>query len=126
MRAALVLLVVLALATPGTAGTIVNPGLTEIGGAVATKVFADSPYTVTAADFTLLVNCTNGAVTITLPAASNNSGRIVTIKKTDATANAVTVARTGADTIDGATAQTIGTQYMALTFQSDGTSWWVI
>src|SRR5437899_1409000 len=62
---------------------------------VVTKVFADSPYTVLSTDETVLADCTGGAITITLP--SPVSGRILTVKKIDASGN--TVQLTG--TVDG-------------------------
>jgi hypothetical protein len=69
---------------------------------------------------TVLVDCTSGAVTITLPAASVGiQGKKYVIKKIDSTANAVTIA----GTVDGTTNPTLANQYASKTMQCDGTNW---
>lgn len=82
-------------------------------------------YSVAATDDVVL--CSGSAFTVTLPAASALSGRVITIKKTDSTlANIITIARAGSDTIDGATSTTLNTQYESVTLVSDGTSAWSV
>jgi hypothetical protein len=79
-------------------------------------------YTVTSSDGGTLfrVTTTSGAVTITLPQISTiTDGFKVSIVKWTGDANAVTVARTGSDTINGATSATIGAQYSQTTFVAD-------
>jgi len=68
---------------------------------------------------------TGGAsgITITLPSATYK-GKIYFIKKVDAGAGAVTVARSGSDTIEGATSVTLSSQYSSVTLMADGTSTW--
>ncbi len=88
--------------------------------AVVTKVAADSPYTVLSSDETILVNAVAGAVTITLPAAT--SGRTLAIKKTDASANAVTLA----GTVDGAASPTLTAQWQSRILQADGSNWMIL
>jgi len=90
---------------------------TNIVHQVVTKVFADSPYMVLATDFTVLVDATAGAVTVTLP--TPTSGRILCVKKTDASANAVTL--TG--TVDGVVNPTLAVQYNSVLAQGDGSTW---
>jgi len=73
---------------------------------------ADSPYTVLASQRSKLfaVDTTGGAVTITLPEISTltlTSAWVIGIKKTNAGTNAVTIARSGTDTIDGGTSKSI-------------------
>ncbi len=85
--------------------------------AVVTVNAAASPYTVLSSDETLLVDAVAGAVTITLPAAT--SGRILTVKKVDASIN--TVQLTG--TVDGTMNPTIGTQFQSRMIQADGSTW---
>lgn len=80
---------------------------------------------VVATDYLILVDATAAAVTVTLPAAAP-SGRQLCVKKIDASANAVTIARAGTATIDGATSKAVTPQYASLTVMSDGTSWWII
>ena len=71
----------------------------------------------------VLVDATSGNRTETLPAASALTGKFYTVKKTDASANTVTVARAGSDLIDGQTSFVLGTRYAAVTLISDGTGW---
>jgi hypothetical protein len=70
------------------------------------------------------VNATGGITTVELPPANAASsvGRVVTVKKTDASANAVRVTENGAVGPDGAMV-TLATRYHAVTVMSDGTSW---
>jgi len=82
-------------------------------------------YTATVYDQTVLGNATSGAITITLPAVANVTGMVYIIKKTDASANAVTVATTGAETIDGETTIALN-RYDSLAVVSDGSNWSVI
>jgi hypothetical protein len=63
---------------------------------------------------------------VTLPTAVGCIGRRYTIKKTDASANAVTIATTSSQTIDGTTTKALSTQYAAYTVQSDGANWQII
>jgi hypothetical protein len=66
------------------------------------------------------VTTTSGAVTITLPTISTVSdGFKVAIVKWTGDANAVTVARSSTNTINGATSVTIGAQYSSTIFVAD-------
>ena len=79
-------------------------------------------YTVVAGDAgdLIRVTTTSGAVTITLPTISTvEDGFKVAIVKWTGDANAVTVNRSGSDTINGATSSTIGSQYSQTTFVAD-------
>lgn len=86
----------------------------------------DSPYTVVAADYTILVDASGGAVTVTLPAASSSLGRVLSIKAIDVSGGSVTIDGDGSETIDSATTQVISAQYDVITVQCDGTQWWLI
>lgn len=85
-----------------------------------------TPYNVTLNDRFVLVDATAGVKTVQLPAANAvPSGFAVSIKKTDAGGNAVTVARAGADTIEGATSASLAAQFNSVNLRSDGVSeWW--
>lgn len=83
-------------------------------------------YTQTQNDGTILGNATGGAFTVTLLSAARMIGQRVTIKKTDASANAVTIDGNSAETIDGAATVALSTQYAFRTIQSDGSNWHVI
>lgn len=79
-------------------------------------------YTAVARDL-ILASAATAAFTVTLPAVT--AGRWVTVKKTDSTANAVTVSP-ASGTIDGASTHVIATQYASRDFVSDGTNWFVV
>lgn len=83
-------------------------------------------HNVAAGDFTIVGSAGAGAFPINLPAASVLTGRILILKKGDASANAVTVTRAGADTIDGATTVVLANQYEFVGIQSDGADWHII
>jgi hypothetical protein len=87
---------------------------------VATKT---ANYTALQSDDIIRGDATSGAITITLPTAVGNSGEIFHIKKIDSSANAVTIATTSSQTIDGALTQPILTQYQNITVVSNGSGW---
>jgi hypothetical protein len=72
------------------------------------------------------VDASGGAVTVTLPNVAGVAGKSITVKRTSAGANAVTVARGGTSLIDGATSKVLGSQSAFCTVVSDGTNWLVI
>ena len=69
-------------------------------------------------------DATGGAFTVNLPAASGVV-QSISIKKTDASVNAVTIDGNASETIDGATTRLLSTQYEAVTLWSNGTNWLV-
>ena len=73
-------------------------------------------------------NATSGAFAITLPSAGLNESRILIIKKSDVSANVVTVTRAGSDTIDGLTTFPLTQQFDSVTLinDEDGDIWNVI
>ncbi len=87
-------------------------------------------YTILATDRTIgVIHTPTAAVTLTLPLASAfPAGYPITIKDEggNATANNITIDRAGADTIDGATSQTINTDYDSMVIYSDGGTGWFI
>lgn len=92
---------------------------------VSTVVTETAAYAVAATDEIILANASGAAFAVTLPAANAQTGRRVTVKKIDSSANAVTVA-SGGGTIDGAASVALGSQNEAVEVISDGTNWWVI
>ena len=62
-------------------------------------------------------------MTITLYAASGNAGKVITVKKTDSSTNAVTLDGNASETIDGATTLALTAQYDSATVVCDGTNW---
>ena len=79
---------------------------------------------VRANDHTKLCDCTSNAITVNLDAA--NPGIQYIIKKIDSSANAVTIAASGAETIDGAASITLPSQYQSVTLVCDGTNWFIV
>lgn len=77
-------------------------------------------------DYLILANATGGAITVTLPPAAENEGRVIAVKKTDVSVNAVTVDGNGSETIDGATTKALASQYDVATVFSDGSGWWLL
>lgn len=84
-------------------------------------------YTVTRIDDIIRVDATSGNLTMTLfSAATVAAGFRVTIKKIDATANTMTIATTGGETIDGGASVVTGVQYTSYTLDSNGTNWEIV
>ena len=79
-----------------------------------------SAYTAATEEY-LFCDATSGAFSITLPAVS--AGLQYTIKKTDSSANLVTIDGNASEEIDGELTQVLTTQYDVITIVSDGTSW---
>jgi hypothetical protein len=102
--------------------------LPDVGWSPTVTMLAKSAdYTVTLADAgsdcQIAVDASGGARTITLYAASSNAGRQIKIKKTDSSANTVTIDGNSSETIDGATTQVISAQYTSLSLVCDGSNW---
>jgi hypothetical protein len=94
-----------------------------ISTAVAGKT---TTYTITFSDATVTGDATSGAFTVTLPSAATVTGVEFTIKKIDASANAVTVGTTSSQTIDGITTYSLASRWSTITVQSDGSNWLII
>jgi len=81
---------------------------------------ADSPYDASPGE-TVVCDATLGVITVNLPAAAAYGNNTVTVVKSDASANAITLQCDGAETINGANTDTLAAQYNAITSISDGT-----
>jgi hypothetical protein len=108
-------------------------GFAEVspGTSIATYISVISKsgdYTVTDSDgvSVLLVDASSGSVTITLPTAADNTGRVLHIKKIDVSGNTVTTDGEGSETIDDATTKVITAQYSDMRIVCDGTEWWIL
>jgi hypothetical protein len=109
-------------------GTTMNNNLDTLDSSIAARalvayVAKSANYTLTTADRFCNVDASGGAVTITLPTAVGCAGREYRVKKIDASANAVTVATTSSQTIDGSATLAITTRYTTLAVYSDGANW---
>ena len=105
------------------------PGSTlHVAGSMQLKVNnVSSATTLDETYSTVRGDATSAAFTITLPACvTANIGRIYRIMKIDSSINAVTVGRTGSDTINGATTSSLATQYSANTYVCGAAGLWEI
>ncbi len=75
-----------------------------------------------------MIECdaSSAAFTVTLPAAASHDGRVIYVKKTDSSSNAVTIDGNGSETIDGATTVDVLLQYECLQLVCNGTGWSVV
>ena len=68
---------------------------------------------------------TGTAVTVTLPSAVTNAAIIFKDSAGTAATNNITINRADSATIDGATSQTISSNYGSMKLISDGTNWFI-
>lgn len=97
--------------------------------AVVALTFSNTGYVLSGTnkwEKTALVNTAGGATSVVLPAASGCAGNRLTVIKTSADVNAVTVSVSGGGTIDGAASQTLENQYMGYDYISTGSEWIVL
>ena len=92
------------------------------GGSSAVPVHKTSAYNAAASD-AVLADASGGNFTVTLPAPV--AGNWVIVKNIGGT-GVVTVAHHASENVDGASSVVIASQYVAKTFLSDGTDWWVV
>lgn len=83
---------------------------------------SDSPYS-PGDVYTVLCDASGGAITVSLD--PTETGRIITIKKIDTSANAVTLNPVSGQ-IDGAASAVMASAMEAVTVHSDGSDWYVI
>jgi hypothetical protein len=83
-----------------------------------------SDYTLTGGDHTILVDCSSGNVTLTLPTAVGCAGRMYVIKRIDATNNAANINSAGSEEIEGSTSPASVAALGSLSLQSDNSGWW--
>lgn len=99
----------------------------DTGGILDSVVAKTADYTATTDD--QVITCapaTAAGLTITLYAASGNSGRRLTIKKTDATLYTVTIDANASELIDGATTLVLYSPLESVTLECDGSNWHVV
>lgn len=111
-------------------GGLLNSDIDAIDGLLRGVTSAKSAsFTVQTTEFgqIYLCNATSAAIVATLPsAATAGNGFKVAFKKTDSSANAVTLTPNGSDTIDGAATYALTTQYSSVVVVSNGSVWSVI
>jgi parallel beta-helix repeat protein len=112
-------------------GNNMNGRLTNQGGSFGCVAKVTASRAITLQDDALLMDTTAGAITLTLPDATEDSSysvptaaRRITIRLIAGT-NSVTVAPTGTQTINGSSSLVIS-DTSAHTLQSDGSNWWTM
>lgn len=91
-----------------------------------TKTFADTPYLQLKEDYTILLDCTDGNVTVELLPAKAMYGQILNVKKIDSSPNVGVIEPNGVEEIDNFASINLETQWASLTIQSNGTSWFIL
>lgn len=91
-----------------------------------TIVSKTTTYTAVTTDDVILCDTSGGAWTLSLFAASGNSGKVLRIKKTTNDFTQLTIDPNSTETIDGATTTTIDTQFETLVIICDGTNWRIL
>jgi len=110
-------------------GIYVNKGVSQFNDAVHFDITTKTAdYTAAAIDHTILVDCTSGNVTITLPAVSAEmAGRVYIVKRIDNSGNTVTLTGNAAEDIDGADDYTgLSAQWKYVKVQATSTAWFII
>lgn len=107
-------------------GTATPVSSFEVAGSYGTAITTVSANTtLNETHSTVLVDCTAGSVTITLPPVGTTGKRIYVIKKIDVSANTITIDGNAAETIDGAATKTISNQWAFYTIQNSGSAWFI-
>ena len=109
----------------GSTKTATVIDFSTIGGLVVSVTSKTANYTATSGDAVILCDASGGAFTITLPAVADETGQTYYVKKTDSSANAVTIDGASAETIDDGTTAVIRSQYESLRITNDGSEWWI-
>jgi hypothetical protein len=96
----------------------------SIQGAGFNQAYTARTTTYTAANTDYFIDCTSGTFTVNLFTAVGNTGRILIIKNSGT--GTITVDPNGSQTIDGATTQSLATQWSRVHIISDGANWKII
>lgn len=104
----------------------IDLGGNSVVGLAITTVTSTS-YSATTANYVILVDddTAGSTVTVTLPAASGNSGLQFNIKKIGSTANVI-IDGNASEEIDGGATATLTQQYESITIICDGSNWYII
>jgi hypothetical protein len=106
-------------------GTTTPNSILQLAGAFSVPISTKTGnYTVTAADHTIIGDCSASGFTFTLPSAASCAGRTYVIIKGDSGANALTFS----PALSLSTTATMGSvnYNVRMMIQSDGTNWWLL
>ena len=107
-------------------------GAIHLNGAVVANVttVAQETYEVQPNDYTILGDTTNNIVTITLPPAMDNAGRLINIKKINSHLYRLNtnklIVKVEEGKIDSSEESLFKMNNVSRVFQSDGNKWWII
>ncbi|MGL4559843.1 MAG: hypothetical protein ACRCV5_20290 [Afipia sp.] len=93
-------------------------------GILQPSVAVTGTYTAGLGDLVVLI-APSGTCTITLPAASQTTGSIRRVKRSNNTTHVVTI-QAAAGNIDGAASTSLTTAYQSRAFYSDGSNYWLV
>lgn len=99
--------------------------LRRVGGVEGASEAVSSDTTLGLTGGAYFVDASSGPVVVSLPPSGTATGRY-DVKKTDATANTVTIEPDGSETIDGAANVVISTQYDRYSIRPNGSQWWIL
>lgn len=110
-------------------GTTSQVGVTNSSGTVTLSLSTPvgtctSSYALTSGDAAVFGSASNGPVYFTLPSSTNIGGKRYSAKKVDSSSNAVVVGTSVGNSLDGATASFLTSQYAKVTFVSDNNNNW--
>ena len=111
-------------------GQVANAGLAD-GSVTESKILRsiqEAATSVVATGDIILCTGGGGGITITLPAVSSNSGRVMSIKKIDSNAGQIIIDGNGTETIDGALTKRLyyENESMTLVAYPSATGWYII
>lgn len=89
-------------------------------------VEGQSTVTTTKSDRYVLVDATSADVTVNIYNSGTYGAREITVKKTDATANTVTLVPDYGNTIDGSLSYVLSLQNESVTLVPTPTNWWIV
>jgi len=104
------------------------PLVTAANNSIFRVVTSTVNYVASNANDVVLMDLTSGNLSTTLPDATISEGKIIQIKKIDATTNDITVQTNGGN-IDGSATATLsgsGSAKPGASFVSDGTNWFIL
>ena len=91
-----------------------------------TVISVTANYTMNDIDVLIKGDATAGDITVTLLSAKAREGRRIIVKKTDSSANLVTIDPDGSETLDGAATISLTQQNAVREYISDGANWQLI
>lgn len=110
--------------TPATGMRLDVSGTTRTIGMVWGISTITTTTTLDSTHNTVICNSAGGAITVNLPAAASNTGRVYSIKRSGT--NNVTIDPNSAELIDGAATKVLITNLTGVMIQCDGTGWQII